>query len=122
MISDALMYELSQLFPDYTVHFVEPEDVDQQPPYFIVNLVSGSPQGSGQSGRWQIRIVTSDRDSIESTTAPAIRYRFHDQSGLFGEPGKEENFILCGVVLETTITKTDSGVYFKDIDLKIFYK
>lgn len=122
MIANALIYELKALYPDYGAFWVHPDDDDEVPPYFVVNLVNGEPKGSGLSGRWQIRIVSSDKEGIESEVAKAVRDRFHDQSGKFGEPGSEESFQVCGVVFESAVSRGEgSGVYYKDIDLKIFY-
>lgn len=123
MIFDVLQYELSLLYPDMPSFFVAPEDRDQCPPYFQINRVDGSPNGSGQSGRWQIRAVHSDKFLLESEIIPAIRNRFHNQSGMFGEPGKQEAFKLCGAGTETPVLEGENeGVYYKSIDLIIYYR
>ena len=122
MIFDALKYEINQVYPDLPVFFVSPDYTDQCPPYFVVNLVDGAPSGSGMSGRWQIRVAHTDKLLIESEIIPAIRSIFHDKSGLFGEPGSEEAFFLCGVILETPVLEGENSIFYKSIDLKIFYK
>lgn len=123
MIANSLCYELSQMCPDAMTFFVDPDDDDQAPPYFTVNIVDGAPNGSGNSGRWQIRIVHGNKEFIEADIAVKIRERFHNQSGLFGTPGSEDDISLCGVVMESMVSKgANSGVYYKDIDLKIYYR
>lgn len=123
MIFDALSYEIRQVYPDFPVFFVESENVDEYPPYVAINLVDGAPAGSGESGRWQIRVVHNDKFALEGEIIPALKKIFHDKGGMSGEPGREENFLMCGVVSEAPVLKGENeGVFYKSFDLKIFYR
>ena len=116
MIHDGLMAESATIYPDLKQFYVCPVNVDECPPYIVLNLISGTPEHpGGDVSRYQITGVSTDVTELETMMA-AIKELFHDKGGMYGDVAISS----MGCVLESPVSRDDNGVYSKSIDLKIF--
>ena len=117
MIHNALIAELQAAFPDVPAYFGETPNVDEYPPYFVINKPDSTPEVSGTSGRWQITGADTDQDAL-MTRMENVKKLFHNTFGSVGG----ELVADMKVVLEVGPSKNEGGSWEAHTDLRIYYR